>query len=102
MDVLRIEELMVDCVVGVYPHERNASQPLRVDVEMRLQTETSAIRESLRSTIDYAATASQLVFCFEAADSGSSKPLRMCSHGTFSRRPRPTRDGLRSTPPSFD
>ena len=36
MDVLRIEELMVDCVVGVYPHERNASQPLRVDVEMRL------------------------------------------------------------------
>jgi hypothetical protein len=25
MDVLRIEELMVDCVVGVYPHERNAS-----------------------------------------------------------------------------
>lgn len=62
MDVLRIEELMVDCVVGVYPHERNASQPLRVDVEMRLQTETSAIKESLRSTIDYAATASQLVF----------------------------------------
>ena len=62
MDVLRIEELMVDCVVGVYPHERNASQPLRVDVEMRLQTETSAVKESLRSTIDYAATASQLVF----------------------------------------
>ncbi len=62
MDVLRIEELMVDCVVGVYPHERDASQPLRVDVEMRLETETSAVKESLRSTIDYAATTSQLVF----------------------------------------
>lgn len=62
MDVLRIEELMVDCVVGVYPHERNASQPLRVDVEMRLATEKSAVRESLRYTVDYAATASQLVF----------------------------------------
>lgn len=62
MDVLRIEELMVDCVVGVYPHERNASQPLRVDIEMRLQTEASAVKESLRSTIDYAATASQVVF----------------------------------------
>jgi dihydroneopterin aldolase len=67
MDVLRIEELMVDCVVGVYPHERNASQPLRVDIEMRLHTETSAVKESLRSTIDYAATASQVV-----------KPLRTC------------------------
>lgn len=62
MDVLRIEELMVDCVVGVYPHERNASQPLRIDVEMRLDTEASAVKESLRSTVDYAATASQLVF----------------------------------------
>lgn len=62
MDVLRIEELMVDCVVGVYPHERNAPQPLRVDVEMRLQTETSAVKESLRATIDYAAAASQLAF----------------------------------------
>ena len=62
MDVLRIEELMVDCVVGVYPHERNASQPLRVDIEMRLSTEDSAIRESLRSTVDYASTAAQVVF----------------------------------------
>lgn len=62
MDVLRIEELMVDCVVGVYPHERNASQPLRVDVEMRLATEKSAVKESLRYTVDYAATAAQLVF----------------------------------------
>jgi len=62
MDVLRIEKLMVDCVVGMYPHERNASQPLRVDVEMRLDTETSAVKESLRFTVDYAATASQLVF----------------------------------------
>jgi len=62
VDVLRIEELMVDCVVGMYPHERHASQPLRVDVEMRLDTEASAVKESLRSTVDYAATASQLVF----------------------------------------
>lgn len=62
VDVLRIEELMVDCVVGVYPHERNASQPLRVDVEMRYSIEPAAVKESLRSTVDYAAIASQLVF----------------------------------------
>ena len=53
---------MVDCVVGVYPHERNASQPLRVDIEMRLSTHESAVQESLRSTVDYASTAAQLVF----------------------------------------
>lgn len=53
---------MVDCVVGVYPHERNASQPLRVDVEMSLDTTDAAVRESVRETVDYAATAAQLVF----------------------------------------
>lgn len=62
VDILRIEELMVECVVGMYPHERNGSQPLRVDVEMRLDTEPAAVKESLRSTVDYATTASQLVF----------------------------------------
>jgi len=70
MDVLRIEELMVDCVVGVYPHERDASQPLRVDVEMRLETERSAVKESLRATVDYAATASQLVFLLRSCRFG--------------------------------
>ena len=62
MDVLRIEGLKVDCVVGVYPHERNASQPLDVDVEMRLDTEPAALKERVSLTVDYAATASQLVF----------------------------------------
>ena len=62
MDVLRISNLTVDCVVGVYPHERNASQPLQVDIEMRLDTEKAAMKESVKQTVDYAATASQLVF----------------------------------------
>lgn len=53
---------MVDCVVGVYPHERNASQPLSVDVEMHLDTTAAAVNESVRETVDYAAVASQLVF----------------------------------------
>ena len=62
MDVLRIEGLKVDCVVGVYPHERNASQPLDVDAEMRLNTEPAALKERVSLTVDYAATAAQLVF----------------------------------------
>lgn len=62
MDVIRISDLTVDCVVGVYPHERDASQPLTVDVEMWLDTEPAAVKESIRSTVDYAATTSQLVF----------------------------------------
>ncbi len=62
MDVLRIEELTVDCVVGVYPHERDTPQPLRLDVEMRLDTELAGVKESFASTVDYAATTEELVF----------------------------------------
>lgn len=62
MDTIRIEDLSVDCVVGVYPHERNASQPLRIDLEMRLDTEPAAMKERVSATVHYAATAAQLVF----------------------------------------
>ncbi|MEM9069759.1 MAG: dihydroneopterin aldolase [Myxococcota bacterium] len=61
-DVIRINGLEVDCVVGVYPHERNASQPLLVDIEMVLDTEPVASRESLRDTADYGAAAAQVRF----------------------------------------
>lgn len=61
-DVLRIEDLRVDCVVGVWPHERNASQPLHIDIEMRFDTRPAALKESVRGTVDYAAVASQVVF----------------------------------------
>lgn len=61
-DVIRVDDLSVDCVVGVYPHERNASQPLRVDLELTLDTEECATRESVAHTVDYAAISAQVVF----------------------------------------
>lgn len=62
MDVLRIEALMVDCVVGVYPHERDMVQPLQVDVELHVDTELAGVHESFASTVDYASAAAQIVF----------------------------------------
>ncbi|MEZ4288200.1 MAG: dihydroneopterin aldolase [Polyangiales bacterium] len=62
MDVLRINDLMVDCVVGVYPHERHASQPLRVDIAMHLNTERAATEETVRYTAHYAHVAAHVVF----------------------------------------
>ena len=57
---------MVDCVVGVYPHERDVPQPLRVDAEVRLPTEAAALKESLQSTLDYGAVAAQLAFLLQS------------------------------------
>lgn len=66
-DWIRISGLEVDCVVGVYPHERDTPQPLRLDVGLCLDTELSAKRERLRRTVDYAALSAQLAFLLRNA-----------------------------------
>jgi dihydroneopterin aldolase len=60
--VIRIRGLEVDCVVGLYPHERHTPQPLRLDAELCLDTEPAARRERLGLTVDYAALSAQLGF----------------------------------------
>lgn len=66
LDVVRVEGLNVDCVVGLYPHERNASQPLHVDMALYLDVRGAANEENVRLTVDYAATAAQVVFLLRA------------------------------------
>lgn len=61
-DVIAIEGLKVDCVVGVYPHERNRLQPLRVDLYMEVDTRKSGQNERLRDSVDYSQVAAQVSF----------------------------------------
>lgn len=66
MDRIRVEGLKVECVVGVYPHERDSVQPLSVDLTLWLDTRTAAIKESLRASVDYAAIAGQVAFLLQS------------------------------------
>lgn len=61
-DRIRIEGLSVDCVVGVYPHERHAPQPLVADVELVLDTRAAAEQERLGATVHYGHVAAQIAF----------------------------------------
>ena len=61
-DRIHLANLSVDCVVGVYPHERNAVQPLVVDVELFFDAEHAARSERLRHTVDYGLVAAQIRF----------------------------------------
>ena len=65
-DVVALEGLVVDCVVGVYPHERDTPQPLRVDLYMELDTRDAAEHQRLRESVDYASIAGQLTFLLTA------------------------------------
>ncbi len=61
-DWIRIRGLRVDCVVGLYPHERDVAQPLELEVHLCLDAEPAARQEKLSLSIDYAALTSQLAF----------------------------------------
>ena len=78
-DVIAIEGLVVDCVVGVYPHERDTPQPLRVDLYMEVDTRAAGQHERLREH-------RRLRGGGRAGDvPAQGLPLSACS------RPRPTR-----------
>lgn len=62
LDTIAIRGLDVDCVVGVYPHERDVPQPLVVGIELGLDTERAAVSERLSHTMSYDAVAAQVAF----------------------------------------
>ena len=67
-DTIRIRGLTVHCVVGVYPHERHTAQPLRIDLDLSVDTEKAGARERIRDTVDYAAVTAQVTFLLEAGN----------------------------------
>jgi dihydroneopterin aldolase len=65
-DVLSIHGLELECVVGLYPHERDVPQPLCIDVELGLDTESAARSERIGQTVDYDAITAQIAFLLQA------------------------------------
>ena len=48
-----LKDLRIDCVVGIYPHERVAEQALFVDIEVDHDFNAAAHSEHVDSTVDY-------------------------------------------------
>lgn len=64
-DIIRLRGLAVQCIIGVYPHERHTPQPLSIDVELRLDTRAHR-KSGLRGTVDYAKISAELRFLLES------------------------------------
>lgn len=65
LDEVRLENLEVRCVVGIYPREKVEPQPVIVNLMMFLDTRRAGRHVSLRDTIDYAAVAGEIRFVLE-------------------------------------
>lgn len=57
---IRIFDLRVDCIVGVYPHERDTAQPLFIDLELSCELRKSARSDALEDTVDYDALSQRI------------------------------------------
>jgi dihydroneopterin aldolase len=59
-DTIELEGLRVDCVLGVYPDERDREQPVRVDLRMGLDLVPAGRSASIGDTIDYDRAATEI------------------------------------------
>lgn len=60
MDTIELEGLILECVLGVLPDERDRDQPVRVDLKLGLDLSAAGRSASIYDTIDYDRTADQV------------------------------------------
>lgn len=48
-----VQNLRIDCIIGIYPHERVDAQPLMVDVEVDKDISETAQADHIDEAVDY-------------------------------------------------
>lgn len=67
LDRLSLAGMVIDCVVGLYPTERHATQPLGLDVTLGLDTRRAARTGCLSQTVDYSRLCGEVRFILQAS-----------------------------------
>jgi len=58
--LIGISDLKVNCIIGIYPHERNIPQNLFLDITIKYDFENARKTENVNDTIDYAKLAEMI------------------------------------------
>ncbi len=54
LDWITIDQLEFECIIGIYPHERSAVQPLRIDLRLGVAPVIKAAQsDDIAQTVDY-------------------------------------------------
>ena len=48
-----LKDLRVDCIVGIYPHERAATQTVMLDIELDYDFAAPAASDAIADAVDY-------------------------------------------------
>ena len=67
MDLVFIEDLRIDTVVGIYDWERRTRQTIALDIEMAFDNARAAASDAIDDTLDYKAVSKRLITFVEAS-----------------------------------
>jgi len=63
---IQLEDLRVDCLIGVWSHERKKTQQIRVDITVEFDAQNAALEDDLEATLNYADVSRDVAFILEA------------------------------------
>ncbi|MDA3914266.1 dihydroneopterin aldolase [Oleiagrimonas sp.] len=75
MDIVFIERLKIDTIIGIYEWERMVRQTVTLDLEMAFDNTAPAATDAIEDTLNYKAVAKRLVEFVEASDFGLVETL---------------------------
>ena len=61
MDIIYLNDLKIDTVIGIYDWERRITQTVCFDLEMATDIRKAAASDSIEDTLDYKAVAKRLI-----------------------------------------
>lgn len=64
-DVIALDEMHLQCIVGIHPHERIKRQPLEVSVRLFLDRKPGTLGTNLADSVDYGFIAGDVSFLLE-------------------------------------
>lgn len=75
MDIVFIEALEIDTVIGIYDWERTITQKVVLDIEMAFDNRPPAASDALADTLDYKAVSKRLIAFVGASSFGLVESL---------------------------
>ncbi len=67
MDLVFIEDLRIDTIVGIYDWERRTRQTIALDIEMAFDNRRPAASDAIADTLDYKAVSKRLISFVEGS-----------------------------------
>lgn len=61
MDIIYLNDLRIDTIIGIYDWERRTRQTVILDIEMGTDIRAAASSDSIEQTLDYKAVAKRLI-----------------------------------------